>query len=33
MAAKVFYKNHPDLDYPKLRINQGHGKVSDIWFK
>ena len=33
MAAKAFYKNHPDLDYPKLRINQGHGKVSDIWFK
>ncbi len=33
MAAKAFYKNHPDLDYPKLRINQGHGKVSDLWFK
>lgn len=33
MAAKTFYKNNPDLDYPRLRINQGHGKVSDIWFR
>ncbi len=33
MAAKAFYKNNPDLDYPRLRINQGHGKVSNIWFR
>lgn len=33
MAAKEFYKNNPDLDYPKLSINQGRGKVNDIWFK
>lgn len=33
MAAKVFYKNNPDLDYPRLRINHGHGKVNDIWFR
>lgn len=33
MAAKAFYKNNPDLDYPRLRINQGHGKVSGIWFR
>ena len=33
MAAKAFCKNNPDLDYPKLRINKGHGKVSDIWLR
>lgn len=33
MAAKTFYMDNPDLNYPKLRINQGHGKVSDIWFR
>ena len=33
MAAKEFYKNNPDLDYPRLRINQGHGNVSNIWFR
>ena len=31
-AAKVFYKKNPDYDYPRLRINQDDGKVSDIWF-
>lgn len=30
MAAKEFYKNNPDIDYPRLRINECHGKVSNI---
>ena len=33
VAAKEFYRNNPNLDYPKLRINQGHGRISDIWLK
>lgn len=31
-AAKLFYKNNPNLDYPKLRINNGGGKISKDWF-
>ena len=27
-AAKVFYKNNPNLDYPKLRINNSGGKID-----
>lgn len=33
MAAKAFYKDNPDLDYPRLRINQGHGRARNIWFR
>lgn len=33
VAAKEFYKKNPDLPYPKLRVNQGHGKISDVWFR
>ena len=32
-AAKEFYKNNPGLDYPKLRINNGHGKLRKSLFR
>ena len=31
-AAKAFIKSNPNLDYPKIRINNGGGRISDIWF-
>ena len=31
-AAKTFIKNNPNLDYPRLRINYGGGRISDLWF-
>lgn len=30
-AAKAFIENNPNLNYPKLRINYGGGRISDIW--
>lgn len=32
-AAKEFYKSNPDLDYPKLRVNYGGGKVNEFLYK
>lgn len=31
-AAKTFIKNNPNLEYPKLRINNGGGKIDRFWF-
>lgn len=31
-AAKAFINSNPNLEYPKLRINNGGGKINDDWF-
>ena len=31
-AAKLFYQNNPNLDYPKIRINDGLGRIDKSIF-
>ena len=32
-AAIEFVKKNPHLEYPTLRINEGGGRINNIWFK
>lgn len=30
-AAKIFVKRHPNKDYPKIKVNFGGGRISDVF--
>ena len=31
-SAKEFVKSNPNLNYPKLRMNNGGGRINECWF-